>query len=155
MMRWGKIIPAFLEFTPIYCQIGACLNLRPLVPLFSNLDDAEVLIPDHFLVQRSTNTLPEADCTQRDFYERSGGYGLRNICITGRLNTGQGKGNIQEKIAKSTYWRYSFWRRWHISRSYSSVSWIFEETVEIPNDHEAGFSKATFTKQKGFAQPVE
>ncbi|GBO00235.1 hypothetical protein AVEN_151932-1 [Araneus ventricosus] len=43
------------EFYTILHQIEGILNSRPLIPLSSDMDDLEVLIPGHFFIGRINN----------------------------------------------------------------------------------------------------
>lgn len=68
----GKIILTLDEFATIPCQVEACLNLIPLVPLplSNNHDDFKTLTPRHFLVQRPLIAIPGVDRAQGSLYER-------------------------------------------------------------------------------------
>jgi len=46
------------QLTTILCNIEACLNSRPLMPLSNSPDDLEALTPAHFLIGRSLATVP-------------------------------------------------------------------------------------------------
>lgn len=50
----------FEELNTIICQIEACLNSRPLIPLnHTNDDTVECLTPSHFLIGRLLTALPD------------------------------------------------------------------------------------------------
>ena len=46
----GKAILTYEEFATLLCQIEACLNSRPLIPLTDDASDSLVLTPAHFLI---------------------------------------------------------------------------------------------------------
>ena len=56
----------FEEFNTLLCQVEACMNSRPLLPLNTHSDDGiEVLTPGHFIIGRSLQTLPSLDLTSQ------------------------------------------------------------------------------------------
>ena len=56
----------FEEFNTLLCQVEACMNSRPLLPLNTHSDDGiEVLTPGHFIIGRSLQTLPSFDLTSQ------------------------------------------------------------------------------------------
>ena len=61
----GNVKLNFEELTTVLCQIEACLNSRPLVPLLTNNDDEEVLTPGHFLIGRPIEAIPDPDLSSR------------------------------------------------------------------------------------------
>lgn len=54
----GNARLTFEEFSTVLAQVEACLNSRPLVPLFSE-DGIEALTPGHFLIGRPLESLPD------------------------------------------------------------------------------------------------
>ena len=59
----GNVRLTYEEMSTVLCQIEACLNSRPLVPLSSDPSDYGVLTPGHFLIGCALNTIPEPDIT--------------------------------------------------------------------------------------------
>ena len=56
----------FEQFNTLLCQVEACMNSRPLLPLNTHSDDGiEVLTPGHFIIGRSLQTLPSLDLTSQ------------------------------------------------------------------------------------------
>ena len=54
------------EFNTLLCQVEACMNSRPLLPLNTHSDDGiEVLTPGHFIIGQSLQTLPSLDLTSQ------------------------------------------------------------------------------------------
>ena len=51
----------FEEFTTLLCQVKACLNSRPLVPLSDDPCDVQSLTSAHFLIQSGSFLLPKPD----------------------------------------------------------------------------------------------
>ncbi len=50
----------FEEMSTVICQIEACLNSRPLVPLNNTNDEISyVLTPGHFIIGRALVALPD------------------------------------------------------------------------------------------------
>ena len=49
----------FEEFYTLLCQIEAVLDSRPLSTLSNDLDNLQVLTPDHFLIGISLLALPD------------------------------------------------------------------------------------------------
>ncbi|GFX11645.1 integrase catalytic domain-containing protein [Trichonephila clavipes] len=49
----------FEEFETIIIQIEGILNSRPLVPLSDNINEYEVLTPEHFIIGRPISAIPE------------------------------------------------------------------------------------------------
>ena len=60
----------FEEMSTTLCQIEACLNSRPLVPL-NTVDEnvIEVLTPGHFIAGKSLTALPDRSATERPLTE--------------------------------------------------------------------------------------
>ena len=59
----GDQVLTFSELATLMCRIEACLNSRPLTALTDDPSDLEFLSPSHFLIQRSSFIVPEADAT--------------------------------------------------------------------------------------------
>jgi hypothetical protein len=55
----------FEELSTVLCQIEACLNSRPLVPLPNDEDGIEALTPGHFLIGRPLEAIPNSDIDNR------------------------------------------------------------------------------------------
>lgn len=55
----GGLSFTYEEFSTILCQIEGCLNSRPLCPLTNNIDDLDVLTPQHFLTGMSYTPIIE------------------------------------------------------------------------------------------------
>ena len=56
----GTLLLTFEELTTITCQIEACLNSRPLIPMTShNADGVAALTPGHFLFLNAPNAYPD------------------------------------------------------------------------------------------------
>ncbi|GFT04683.1 pyridoxamine kinase [Trichonephila clavipes] len=53
------------EFLTVITQIEGILSSRPLSPLPTDTDDFLVLTPDHFLIGKPINSLPEPNLTER------------------------------------------------------------------------------------------
>ena len=54
----GIAILNFEELYTVLVQIEACLNSRPLMPMFSNLTDLQALTPGHFIIEEALNAIP-------------------------------------------------------------------------------------------------
>ena len=56
----GSLLFSYEELNMIVCQVEACLNARPLIPMTShNLDGLATLTPSHFLLFNSPRAYPE------------------------------------------------------------------------------------------------
>ena len=56
----GSLLLTFEELTTITCQVEACLNSRPLIPMTShNLDGLSTLTASHFLLFNAPRAYPE------------------------------------------------------------------------------------------------
>ena len=57
----GDVKLTFEEMSTVICQIEACLNSRPLIPLCNSdcNDEADVLTPGHFLIGHQLTALPD------------------------------------------------------------------------------------------------
>lgn len=103
----------FEEMTTTLCQIEACLNSRPLVPIdASDPDVIEPLTPGHFLIGEPPVLIPSPD--------------LRNI-----------------NVSKLSRWQYTqklvrdFWHRWQsefITRLQERPKWMKREKELEPGD---------------------
>jgi len=49
----------FEEFSILLCKIKCCLNLRPIVPLFDDIESFDALTPGHFLVSSNLKSVPQ------------------------------------------------------------------------------------------------
>ena len=55
----GDVILTYEEFATLLCQVEACLNSRPLVPLTEDASDLLVLTPAHFLIREPSFLIAE------------------------------------------------------------------------------------------------
>ena len=55
----GDVKLTYEEFSTILCQIEACLNSRPLIPMPNDDDGIEALTPGHFLIGRPLTAVPD------------------------------------------------------------------------------------------------
>lgn len=60
----GEHVLTFVGLSALLCQVEACLNSRPLLPLSDDVGDVNALTPAHFLIQRSSYLLPTHDISQ-------------------------------------------------------------------------------------------
>ncbi|KMQ88200.1 hypothetical protein RF55_12346 [Lasius niger] len=54
----GDFTPTFEEFATLLCQIECILNLRPLSPLYDDVESLDTLTPGHFLVGAHLKAVP-------------------------------------------------------------------------------------------------
>lgn len=83
----GVMILTLEELTTLTCQIEACLNSRPLIPLSSDPSDPEVLTPGHYLIGQAITSIPQPD------------LGNAKLSLLSRWET------LQHQLQL-------FWRRW-------------------------------------------
>lgn len=57
----GNTLLTFEEFLTLLTQIESILNSRPLCPLSTSPNDYDVLTPSHFLIGRSSTSIPDPD----------------------------------------------------------------------------------------------
>ena len=50
----------FEELATVLCQIEACLNSRPLIPLPGDVN-VDILTPGHFLIGKPVEAIPDPD----------------------------------------------------------------------------------------------
>ena len=55
-----EFAPTYEELYTILCGIEACLNSRPLTPMYDDLDSLDVLTPGHFLTGTSLFAVPKS-----------------------------------------------------------------------------------------------
>jgi len=84
----GDQILTYEEFYTYLCLIESTLNLRPLTPISSDVDDINALTPSHFLTLEPVTCLPTPDFTQTPL---------------NRLSRWQ--------LIQRLHW--DFWKRWH------------------------------------------
>ncbi|XP_037297855.1 uncharacterized protein LOC119190306 [Manduca sexta] len=53
------------ELTTILCQIEACLNSRPLIPIDTTNAELDILTPGHFLIGEAPVTIPNPDLREQ------------------------------------------------------------------------------------------
>ncbi|XP_061704588.1 uncharacterized protein LOC133515953 [Cydia pomonella] len=95
----------FEELSTTLCEIEACLNSRPLIPVDTTDPDVEVLTPGHFLIGEAPVTIPNPD--------------LREI-NTNRLSRWQ----FTQKLVRD------FWHKWqneYLSRLQERPKWLKRE----------------------------
>ncbi|XP_044744246.1 uncharacterized protein LOC123306343 [Coccinella septempunctata] len=56
----------FEEMSTLLCQIEACLNSRPLIPITENPQELDVLTPGHFLIGKSLHSIPEPEINEKN-----------------------------------------------------------------------------------------
>ncbi|GFX50088.1 integrase catalytic domain-containing protein [Trichonephila clavipes] len=93
------------ELLTVTVQIEGILNSRPLCPLSNNDDDFQVLIPAHFLINRSLNSLEEPNLTK---------------CKESNLKKWQ-------KITKMVQLMGKFWSRNYLNQLQQRGKWMFEK----------------------------
>jgi hypothetical protein len=101
----GNVSLTYEEMTTVLCQIEACLNSRPLVPLSADPSDLRALTPGHFLTLAPLNALPEQDLT--------------DIKIN-RLNRWQHLQQLHQH----------FWKRWsseYLTRLQQRPKWLIKK----------------------------
>ena len=57
----GDTILTIEEFSTLLCQVEACLNSRPIIPLTDDASELFVLTPAHFLIGESSLLITEPD----------------------------------------------------------------------------------------------
>ncbi|XP_029054184.1 uncharacterized protein LOC114881530 [Osmia bicornis bicornis] len=55
----GSYTLTFEEMSTLLCRIEACLNARPLAPMYECIDDCQALTPGHFLIGTPLVAPPE------------------------------------------------------------------------------------------------
>lgn len=55
----GNFTPSWLEMHTLVCQIEACLNSRPIIPIHDDINGETGLTAGHFLMGKSLKSLPE------------------------------------------------------------------------------------------------
>ena len=65
----GHVKVNFEELTMITTQIEACLNSWSLTPILENTDETEALTPDHFIIGRPLEVLPDPSSSHRPMPE--------------------------------------------------------------------------------------
>lgn len=83
----GTMCLTFEELTTLTCQIEACLNSRPLIPLSFDPADPQVLTPGHYLIGTSITSIPQPD------------LGTTKLSLLSRWEV------LQQRLQL-------FWRRW-------------------------------------------
>lgn len=92
----------FEEMTTVLCQVEACLNSRPLVPIDTANPDLEILTPGHFLIGEAPVAIPNPD--------------LRNVNVNSLT-----RWQFTQKLTRD------FWHRWqteYLSRLQQRPKWL-------------------------------
>ncbi|XP_071042496.1 uncharacterized protein [Parasteatoda tepidariorum] len=93
------------EFLTVLDQVKAMLNLRPLTPLSSDIEDSNILTPGHFLVGRSLTSIVEPTL----------------------LNISENRLNLWQKTTKAVQLILKNWGKSHLSTLQQRTQWMFSK----------------------------
>ena len=110
--QMGSFTPTWEEILTILTQIEACLNSRPLTPLYDDPNDEPALTPGHFLIGSSFRTIPEPSRLD-----------LKDSHLT--------RWNLSQKLVESFWDRY---RKDYLAILHSRNKWQFRQTPVKVND---------------------